>query len=380
MNTGCSRTVSLACELIARESVTPVDAGCQEILAERLRKIGFECEALNFGEVTNLWATCGGGARTLVFAGHTDVVPTGPIDEWDTPPFTPVIRDGVLYGRGAADMKGSIAAMVTAAERFIGEHGTPDATLGFLITSDEEGAAVDGTVRVVDELRRRNQNIDWCVVGEPSSSTSLGDTVRNGRRGSLSGKLRVLGQQGHIAYPDQADNPIHRISRIVAALREEQWDGGNDYFPPTSLQVSNLHAGSGAENIIPGSAEMHFNFRFGSASTAQDLQARSEAIIASYAPRHELDWRLSGLPFITPAGKLTQTVSQAVAAYLRIQPQLSTGGGTSDGRFIAQLGTQVVELGPINATIHKINEQVDIADLELLSTVYEDIMRRLLTT
>jgi succinyl-diaminopimelate desuccinylase len=380
VSTGRSQTLSLACELIARESVTPQDGGCQAVIAQRLRKSGFACETLSFGDVTNLWATCGNGERTLVFAGHTDVVPCGPLDEWDTPPFTPTVRDGILYGRGAADMKGSLAAMVTAAERFVAQHGEPAATMAFLITSDEEGPSVDGTARVVDELRRRGQKVHWCVVGEPSSSTVLGDTVRNGRRGSLSGKLRVLGQQGHIAYPHQADNPIHRMARIVAVLRDERWDEGNEYFPPTSLQVSNIAAGTGAENIIPGSAEMHFNFRFSSASTADALQTRSEAIVADHAQRYELDWRLSGLPFLTPAGKLTEAVSEAVARHLQIRPQLSTGGGTSDGRFIAQLGTQVVELGPINATIHQINEHVDIADLDRLSSVYEDIMRRLLAT
>jgi succinyl-diaminopimelate desuccinylase len=377
VSAGPSQTLSLACELIARESVTPEDKGCQEIIAQRLRKTGFACETLNFGAVSNLWATCGSGEPTLVFAGHTDVVPTGPLDEWDTPPFTPTICDGILYGRGAADMKGSIAAMITAAERFVGEHGQPAARLAFLITSDEEGPSVDGTARVVDELRRRGQKVDWCVVGEPSSDAVLGDTVRNGRRGSLSGKLRVLGRQGHIAYPHQADNPIHRMARVVAALRDEKWDEGNEYFPPTSLQVSNITAGTGAENIIPGSAEMHFNFRFSSARTADALQTRSEAIVADHAQRYELDWRLSGLPFLTPVGKLTEAVSDAVTRHLQIRPQLSTG--TSDGRFIAQLGTQVVELGPINATIHQINEHVDIADLDLLSSVYEDIMRSLLT-
>ena len=380
MSAGDSPTLSLACELIARESVTPADAGCQEILARRLSTLGFECETLSFGAVTNLWATCGQGETTLMFAGHTDVVPTGPLAEWDTPPFTPTIRDGVLHGRGAADMKGSIAAMITAAERFIGTHDQPEARLGFLITSDEEGPAVDGTVRVVDELRKRDEQIDWCVVGEPSSSTALGDTVRNGRRGSLNGRLRVLGLQGHIAYPDQADNPIHRMARIIAALQDETWDAGNEYFPPTSLQVSNSNAGTGAENIIPGSAKMQFNFRFSSASTPQALQERSEAVIASYAQRYELDWRLSGLPFLTPAGRLTDTVSQVIEKHLGIQPQLSTGGGTSDGRFIAQLGTQVIELGPINATIHKINERVDVGDLDRLSAVYEDVMQRLLAT
>ena len=378
MSAGTSQTLSLACELIARESVTPEDSGCQEILAQRLTGIGFDCESLNFGEVTNLWASYGSGEQTLVFAGHTDVVPTGPLNEWDTPPFTPTIRDGILYGRGAADMKGSIAAMITAAERFVGQYGKPAARLAFLITSDEEGPSVDGTARVVDELRRRGQKVDWCVVGEPSSSAVLGDTVRNGRRGSLNGKLRVIGHQGHIAYPHQADNPIHRMARIVSALRGEKWDEGNEYFPPTSFQVSNIAAGTGAENIIPGSAEMYFNFRFSSALNADTLRTRSETIIAGHTSRYELDWRLSGLPFLTPAGRLTEAVSEAVNKHLQIRPQLSTGGGTSDGRFIAQLGTQVVELGPINATIHKINEHVDVADLELLSRVYEDIMRRLL--
>ncbi len=378
MSAAHSPTLSLACDLIARESVTPTDAGCQAMLAARLSASGFRCETLQFGEVTNLWATWGEGRRTLLFAGHTDVVPAGPLELWDTPPFTPTVREGLLFGRGAADMKGSIAAMVTAAERFTARHGAPAATLAFLITSDEEGVAVDGTARVVEELRKREQPVDWCVVGEPSSGASLGDTVRNGRRGSLSATLRVIGRQGHVAYPQLADNPIHRLARIAAALSEERWDDGNRYFPPTSLQVSNIAAGTGAENVIPAHADMRFNFRFGSASEPEALQSRSEAIVAAHASRYTLDWRLSGQPFYTPEGRLTEAVSTAVAEHLGIEPQLSTGGGTSDGRFIAPLGAQVVELGPINATIHQVNEHVSIADLERLSAVYEDIMQRLL--
>ena len=371
-------TLALTLELLRRPSLTPEDAGCQEILLDRLQKIGFVGEHMPFGAVSNLWARRGLNGPLLVFAGHTDVVPTGPLDAWQSPPFAPCVHEGRLYGRGAADMKGSLAAMVVACERFYARHPQARGSVAFLITSDEEGQAVDGTVRVVEQLRQRQITPDWCIVGEPSSDQRLGDTIKVGRRGSLNGVLKVLGRQGHVAYPQRADNPIHRALPALTELTQEVWDHGNVDFPATSLQISNLHAGTGANNVIPGAIDAVFNFRFSTEIDADRLRQRTEAILDRHGLRYELQWSLSGLPFLTSAGPLRQAVIDSIVAGLGYTPECSTAGGTSDGRFIATLGTQVVELGPVNHSIHQIDEHVAVADLDALARVYEDILRRLI--
>jgi len=371
-------TERLCEDLIARPSVTPDDAGCQALIRQRLEALGFSCEALNFGEVSNLWARTAGDGPLFVFAGHTDVVPTGPESRWTTPPFEPRVRDGLLFGRGAADMKGSIAAFVTACERFLAEHPAPRGSVALLITSDEEGPAVDGTVRVLEVLAERREKLDWCLVGEPSSHQRLGDRLRNGRRGSLNGHLVVHGKQGHVAYAEGAVNPIHGFARALAALDAETWDRGNDDFPPTSFQVSNVNAGTGADNVIPGHLEAMFNFRYSTALTADGLRDRVQRILDAHGLQHELQWRHSGEPFLTSPGALLEATQSALQEITGARAEASTGGGTSDGRFIARSGAQVVELGPINASIHSIDEHVSVADLETLSRVYQRILEKLL--
>ena len=375
---GKSAVLELAEDLISRPSVTPEDAGCQDLMVARLKAVGFRVTRLPANGVENFWAERGGAGPRLCFAGHTDVVPSGPLAEWQNDPFQPVIRDGMLYGRGAADMKGSLAAMVVAAERFVALHPAHSGRLAFLITSDEEGIATHGTRHVVDWLREHGETIDWCVVGEPSSEKVLGDVIKNGRRGSLNGRLTVHGIQGHVAYPDKADNPIHRAFRPLADLVDHSWDAGNDFFPPTRLQFSNIHAGTGANNVIPGQLQADFNFRFSTESTPESLQAGVHKILDAAAMRYAIDWQLSGPPFFTAPGALVAATQKALQAVAQRVAQLSTGGGTSDGRFIAQLGGQVVELGPVNATIHKINECVAVADLEHLAQIYTEIMVYLL--
>src|SRR3954470_3748799 len=365
-----SATLDLARELISRASVTPNDAGCQQLLAQRLRKLGFTIEHLRFGNVDNLWARRGSGAPLFCFAGHTDVVPTGPLGQWHSDPFVPTVRDGNLYGRGAADMKCSIAAFVTAAEAYVGQHEQHAGSIALLITSDEEGVAVDGTVKVVDALRARGETIDYCIVGEPSSVSRLGDTIKNGRRGSLSGELLVRGIQGHIAYPHLSRNPIHEFAPALSELSAAKWDDGNEYFPPTTWQVSNIAAGTGANNVIPGELRVSFNFRFSTASTAEALKARVHEVLDRHGLDYALTWSLSGRPFLTPRGKLVESLSRAVQAVTGCTPELSTSGGTSDGRFIADICREIVELGPINASIHKLNESIALADLEALSQIY----------
>lgn len=374
-----SATLALARELISRASVTPDDAGCQPLLAGRLAGLDFVAEPMRFNEVDNLWARRGSSSPLLVFAGHTDVVPAGPESAWDSPPFEPTVRDGYLYGRGAADMKGSVAAFVTACERFIERHPDHRGSIAFLITSDEEGPARDGTVRVVETLSERNETMDWCLVGEPSSSDHLGDTLRNGRRGSLTGHLTVRGIQGHVAYPQFADNPVHRAAPALAELVGTQWDQGNDFFPATSLQITSIEAGEGANNVVPGELRVSFNFRFSTEVTEQALQARVKAIMERHDLDFELDWHLSGKPFLTEPGALVNAAVEAVRSVTGTQTSLSTAGGTSDGRFIAPTGAQVVELGPVNATIHKVNECVRVSDLEQLSLIYETLLEKLLT-
>jgi succinyl-diaminopimelate desuccinylase len=371
-------TLDLAAELIRRPSVTPADGGCQDILAERLAASGFRSEHLPFGEVRNLWARRGTERPLFCFAGHTDVVPPGPRDHWDSDPFTPAVRDGMLYGRGACDMKGEIAAMVTAAEAFVRDHPDHPGSIAFLITSDEEGPSVDGTVRVVATLEARGEKIDWCLVGEPSSHERLGDTLKNGRRGSLNGFLTVKGRQGHVAYPHRAVNPLHVLAPSLVELVDEEWDQGNAFFPPTTFQIANLNTGTGAENVIPGTLTAQFNFRFSTAVTAETLQRRVAAILDRGGFDYDLTWRLSGDPFLTPAGALVEAASQAVAETLGYRPELSTGGGTSDGRFIAPTGAQVLELGAINASIHQVNEHVGVVELEQLAIIYRRILEKLL--
>ena len=374
-----SETLELAKELIRRPSVTPDDCGCQQLLAERLEQAGFTNEHLRFGEVDNLWARRGTEAPLFVFAGHTDVVPPGPVEEWDSDPFTPVIRDGYLFGRGAADMKGSIAAMTVACEKFVAEHPDHKGSIAFLITSDEEGPSIDGTVKVIDQLVKRGDKIDWCLVGEPSSVNRTGDTIKNGRRGSLNGKLRIQGQQGHVAYPHLADNPIHRAAPALAELAAIEWDAGNEFFPPTTFQISNISGGTGAENVIPGVLDIQFNLRFSTESSEDSLKTQVNGILTRHGLKYEIDWRLSGQPFLTPAGELVDASREAIRSITGIDTELSTSGGTSDGRFIAPTGAQVVELGPVNATIHQINECVKAEELDTLSTVYGDILTQLLT-
>ncbi len=374
-----SPTLQLACDLIARRSVTPEDAGCQALMIARLEAIGFRCERLRFGEVDNFWAERGDSGPLLVFAGHTDVVPSGPEADWQHPPFEPRIVDGMLCGRGAADMKGSLAAMVVACENFVAAHPDHRGRIGFLITSDEEGVAVDGTVKVVQWLEDRNKKIDWCIVGEPSSTNAVGDVIKNGRRGSLGGILRVLGVQGHVAYPHLADNPIHRLAPALAELAAQQWDNGNEFFPATSFQVSNINGGTGATNVIPGQVEVVFNFRFSTEVTEAQLREHTEALLDRHGLRYELDWNLSGQPFLTAKGELVDALVHAIKAETGRETQLSTAGGTSDGRFIAPTGAQVVELGPVNATIHKVDEQVSAEDLDTLTGIYRRTLEHLLT-
>lgn len=372
-----STTLALSQELISRPSVTPEDAGCQRILAQRLAAYGFVVEHLRYGEVDNLWAVFGTSGPLLVFAGHTDVVPTGPLADWHSPPFEPTVRNAVLYGRGAADMKGSIAAMVVACEKFIGAEPAFNGRVAFLITSDEEGPAVNGTVQVVDRLQQQGTSIDWCIVGEPSSAERVGDVVKNGRRGSLNARLHVHGTQGHVAYPQLADNPIHRVLPALHDLTSQQWDAGNDFFPPTSLQISNINAGTGAGNVIPGTLACDFNFRFSTAVTAAQLQQAVQSILDRHAIEYTIDWNLSGQPFLTAEGELLRATRAAIQRVTGASTTLSTDGGTSDGRFIAPTGTQVVELGPCNASIHKVNEHVNCADLDTLSAIYEQILHEL---
>ena len=374
-----SATLDLSSALIARASVTPDDKGCQQLLAERLEKIGFVIEKLRFGDVDNLWARRGTSAPLFAFAGHTDVVPTGPLADWNSDPFEPTIKGGYLYGRGGADMKGSIAAMLTACERFVAEHDNHTGSIAFLITSDEEGPSVNGTVKVVEQLEARDEKINWCLVGEPSSQDQTGDTIKNGRRGSLCGVLTIKGQQGHVAYPQLADNPIHRAAPALNELTGIEWDQGNAFFPPTTFQISNIKAGTGAENVIPGSIELSFNLRFSTESTADSLKSRVTAILDSHQLDYDIQWRLSGQPFLTPAGELVEAARKAIQSQVGITTVLSTSGGTSDGRFIAPTGAQVVELGPVNATIHQTNECVNIAELDKLSDIYEEILKQLLT-
>jgi len=373
-----SPVVELTSELIRRASLTPADAGCQALIAERLARAGFAIERLRYGDVDNLFATHGAGDPVLVFLGHTDVVPPGPLDAWTSAPFEPAIRGGRLYGRGAADMKSGVAAMTLALEDFVRADPAHRGTVALLLTSDEEGIGKDGVRRVADEFRRRGQRIDWCVVGEPSSRETLGDLIRVGRRGSLTGRLRVRGVQGHVAYPDRARNPIHAFAPALAELAATRWDDGNDAFPPTSFQISNLNAGTGADNVIPGSLDAVFNFRFGTASSAASLRDRVERILKDCAVDATIDWWLSGEPFLTREGLLREAVVAAIAEHCGVTPEASTGGGTSDGRFIAPLGAEVVELGPVNASIHKVDESVALDELERLPRLYRSIAQRLL--
>ncbi|OHX14326.1 succinyl-diaminopimelate desuccinylase [Chromobacterium sphagni] len=373
-----SATLDLARELIRRDSVTPRDEGCQTLMIARLEALGFKVEKMRHGDVDNFWARRGDAAPLFCFAGHTDVVPTGPLDKWDSPPFEPTVRGGLLYGRGAADMKASLAAFVTACERFVAAHPDHRGSLALLVTSDEEGVALDGTVKVVEALEARGESIDYCIVGEPTSEQQLGDTIKNGRRGSLSGRLIVHGIQGHIAYPQLAKNPIHLMAPALAELAATHWDAGNDFFPPTSWQVSNIQAGTGATNVIPGQCELQFNFRFSPESTAEALKERVYRILDTHGLSYELHWQLSGQPFITPPGALTRSLGQAIAETSGAQAALSTSGGTSDGRFIKRVARELVEFGPINATIHKLNECVAVDDIEPLSGIYQRTLELLL--
>jgi succinyl-diaminopimelate desuccinylase len=379
-------TLRLTEELIARPSVTPRDEGCQTIIAARLSALGFQCESMDSGpddfRVTNLWARLGSGAQpTLVFAGHTDVVPTGPLDAWTSDPFVPSHRDGVLYGRGASDMKASLAAMVVACEEFVAAHPRPSIDIAFLLTSDEEGPALDGTVVVCERLRQRQERMDWCIVGEPTSVERTGDMVKNGRRGSMSGKLTVKGIQGHIAYPHLAKNPVHMAAPALAELAATHWDAGNAFFPPTSWQISNIHGGAGASNVIPGTVVIDFNFRFSTESTPETLQARVAEILLRHDLKpdadYDLSWSISGRPFLTAPGTLVHAVRAAIQSETGVETQLSTTGGTSDGRFIAQVCPQVIELGPPNASIHKIDEHVAVADIEPLKNIYRRVLENL---
>ncbi|HEY7945476.1 MAG: succinyl-diaminopimelate desuccinylase [Burkholderiales bacterium] len=372
-------TLDLARQLIARRSQTPDDAGCQEILAARLAGHGFRCESIVGNGVSNLWARRGEAPPIVCFAGHTDVVPTGPLEAWHSDPFEPTLRDGYLYGRGAADMKSSLAAFVVAIERFIAARPDHAGSIALLITSDEEGPALDGTVRVVERLRERGETLDYCVVGEPSSVERLGDMIKNGRRGTLSGKLIVRGVQGHIAYPHLARNPIHLAAPVIAELAAMRWDEGNDYFPATTWQVSNIHAGTGATNVIPGTLELDFNFRYAPVSTRDDLERALAAVLREHRVDHEIRWTGWGKPYLTPRGRLVDIAGDVVRNVCGIAPELSCTGGTSDGRFIADVCREVVELGPVNASIHKLNERVAVADLEPLAAIYRGILERLLT-
>ena len=373
-----SETLELTEDLLARRSVTPADEGCQQLMAARLEAVGFAVERLTFGSVENLWARRGRTGPVLCFAGHTDVVPPGPPEEWLSDPFVPAIRDGILYGRGAADMKSGLAAMVTATESFIAANPAHRGSIAFLITSDEEGPSVDGTRRVVETLRARSEHIDWCLVGEPSSELTVGDTIKVGRRGSLSARLTVHGVQGHVAYPHLAENPVHTLAPALAELTRRVWDRGTEHFEPTTFQVSNLNAGTGAPNVIPGELKARFNLRYSPVQTLEGLKATVEEILRRHGVRYSVEWYVSGEPFYTPPGPLSRAVGDAVAAVTGAQPKLSTGGGTSDGRFIATLGAQVVELGVVNASIHKVNECVRVADLDALHRMYFNVLRNLL--
>jgi len=373
-----SPTLALTQALISRRSVTPDDAGCQQLIGKRLAALGFSNTPLRYGDVDNLWSVLGDSGPLFVFAGHTDVVPTGPEEQWQFPPFEPTLKDGLLYGRGAADMKGSLAAMITATERFLVAHPDFNGRIGYLLTSDEEGPAVDGTTRVVEWLRQRGETIDWCLVGEPSSSHHVGDVVRVGRRGSLGAELLVKGIQGHVAYPDKARNPIHEALGALAELAAEHWDNGNEHFPPTSFQISNINGGTGATNVIPGELKVVFNLRFSTECTAEGIQRRVETILDRHGLDYSIKWNLSGQPFLTGSGELVSGTVSAIASANGVTTELSTGGGTSDGRFIATLGCQIIELGPVNATIHKVDEHVCAADLDMLSIMYEKILETLL--
>jgi succinyl-diaminopimelate desuccinylase len=378
-----SKTLELAIDLLKRQSNTPDDAGCQEVMIARLKKLGFEIERMRFGDVDNFYARRGNTAPLLVFAGHTDVVPTGPLEKWHTPPFEPTIKDGMLYARGAADMKTSLAAFITSIEEFIAENPNHKGSIGLLITSDEEGIAVNGTVKVVEALKARNELIDYCIVGEPTSNKVVGDMIKNGRRGSLSGKLTVIGLQGHIAYPHLVKNPIHLVAPAIKDMVETVWDEGNEYFPPTSWQISNMNGGTGATNVVPGEVEILFNFRFcpelnGAGSTDANLRERVHAILDKHQLEYDLVWDYSQ-PYITPRGNLVEAISAAIVQAYGVSPELSTTGGTSDGRFIADICKQVIEFGPLNKTIHKLNECVGVADIEPLKDTYKYTMKKLLS-
>lgn len=373
-----SPTIALAQDLMARASVTPADKGCQELMIARLEAIGFTVERMRFGEVDNFWARRGTSAPVLAFAGHTDVVPSGPVDQWHTPPFEPTIKDGYLYGRGAADMKGSLAAWVVALEEFIAQHPNHRGSLALLITSDEEGPFVDGTMRVISTLEARGEKMDWCIVGEPSSTNSLGDVIKNGRRGSLTANITAKGIQGHVAYPHLVDNPIHKIVPVLAELAATQWDQGNNSFPPTSFQIANINGGTGASNVVPGHVDIMCNFRYSTELTADNLTTKVEAMLAKHNIDYDIHWTYNGLPFLTESGALVDACRDAIKATTGTDTQLSTAGGTSDGRFIAPTGAQVVELGPCNGTIHKLNECVKVSDLEQLTLVYVGVLTRLM--
>ncbi|GAB2925757.1 succinyl-diaminopimelate desuccinylase [Rheinheimera gaetbuli] len=372
-----SNVIDLAKALIARASVTPEDAGCQKLMASRLSAAGFNIEVMHFDDTLNMWARRGNGKPLFCFAGHTDVVPTGPLEQWHTPPFEPTIVGDTLYGRGAADMKGSLAAMIVATERFLQRYSEPKFDLAYLITSDEEGPFINGTKRVIETLEARNEKITWCIVGEPSSSQKAGDVVKNGRRGSLTGQLSVKGVQGHVAYPQLAENPVHKAASALAELAAEHWDEGNAFFPATSFQIANIHAGTGASNVIPGELNVMFNFRYSTQSSAEQLQQRVIALLDRHGLNYTLNWTLNGLPFLTDKGSLVDATVKAIFQVQGFEPRLETTGGTSDGRFIAPTGAQVVELGPCNATIHKINECVSVTDLEQLAKMYEAVLEQL---
>jgi succinyl-diaminopimelate desuccinylase len=374
-----SATLKLASDLIARPSITPDDAGCQAMLIERLSAIGFECETMIFDDVTNLWARRGQSGPLLAFAGHTDVVPPGPLDKWHSDPFAPEIRHGVLFGRGAADMKSSIAAMVTACERFVSQHAQHQGSIALLITSDEEGIAINGTVKVIETLEARGEKIDWALIGEPSSHERVGDTVKNGRRGSIGAKLVINGVQGHVAYPHKVDNPIHRAMPALHDLARHEWDQGNSFFPPTSLQISNINSGTGAHNVVPGHAEVLFNLRYSTEIDAHKIMQTTRVILDKHELDYDIDWSISGYPFLTAEGELVAAAQQAIKQHTGLTTSLETTGGTSDGRFIAPTGAQVLELGPVNESIHKLNEHVDIEELDLLSDIYQSILENLLS-
>ncbi|UTM58035.1 succinyl-diaminopimelate desuccinylase [Photobacterium sp. CCB-ST2H9] len=373
-----SPVIALTKDLISRASVTPEDEGCQDVMIARLEKLGFQIETMVFEDTTNLWARRGTEAPLFVFAGHTDVVPAGPAEQWHTPPFEPTIIDGYLHGRGAADMKGSLACMIVSIERFLAEHPDHQGSIALLITSDEEGPFINGTTRVVDTLEARNEKIDMCIVGEPSSTHEVGDVVKNGRRGSITGDLVVKGVQGHVAYPHLADNPVHRAMPALAELATTVWDHGNDYFPPTSFQIANMAAGTGASNVIPGELKVQFNLRFSTELTNEDIQRKIHSVLDAHGLEYDLAWTFNGQPFLTDKGTLLEAVVRAIEEVNHQRPELLTTGGTSDGRFIARTGAQVVELGPVNATIHKVNECVKIADLEKLTDMYQKVLENTL--